>query len=212
MLHLTSNNDMSKRLCFRKKFALGFGCIGLIVFSFLLYTVVFLRDTNSVEKCLAYPYASASQLEKIDNETVADKHCVAYLSTQNEDGIQEMYLLKNKCFLRLFDVQRYVVLEHNASVMEPIGFFSSASPSDFQKEPIDWYFYSQNDLQIKTMACTFKTIGGAQCVQYFSCNSNEPFICCIPALSGNLRLESMVGCNANGEPVYTFNTGLFDSI
>lgn len=189
----------------------GLVCIGLVLISLLTYTVTFVRDTRTLEKCLAYPYARASQLVQIENPTAADSNCVAYLSTQNEDGIQEMYLLKNKRLFGLLDVQRYVTLKHEASVMEKVGFFSTLTPSDFQKEPIDWYFYSQNDLQIENMVCTFNTYGGAQVIREFSCNANEPFVCCIPEMQGNLRLESMTGYNSNGEQVYTFNTGLFES-
>lgn len=183
--------------------------LSVVLILLSVYTGVFMRDTNSVEKCLINPYANASKLEKIENQTAAEKNCIAYLSTQNADGIQEMYLLKNKRWLNLFDVQRYVVLEHAASPMEKVGFFSTLTPSDFQKEPIDWYFYSQNDLQIEYMVCTFNTNGSAQVTQQFSCNPNEPFVCCIPEMQGDLRLESMTGYNPNGEAVYTFNTGLF---
>lgn len=212
MLHSTSKNIESIKFRFGKKGTIGLACIGLMLISFFTYTVVFARDTNTIEKCLAYPYANASQLEKIENETAEENRCVAYLSTQNDDGIQEMYLLKNKRFLGTLDVQRYIVLHHQASVMEKVGFFPTLSPSDVQAEPIDWYFYSQNELQIENMVCTFNTNGGAQSVQYFSCNPNEPFICCLPEMQGNLRLESMIGYNSNGEQVYTFNTGLFSSI
>ncbi len=212
MLHSIFKHSLSKKQHVKKKYLVGFVCVGIVLISFLIYTVIFLRDTNTVEKCLAYPYANASQLKKIENETAEENCCVAYLSMQNDDGIQEMYLLKNKRFLGTLDVQRYIVLQHQASVMEKVGFFPTLSPSDVQAEPIDWYFYSQNELQIENMVCTFNTNGGAQSVQYFSCNPNEPFICCLPEMQGNLRLESMIGYNSNGEQVYTFNTGLFSSI
>lgn len=206
MLNSVSKQNISKK----RMLVLGTVCAVLLVF-LIVFTVTFARDTQSLEKCLINPYARASQLVQIENPTAADSNCVVYLSTQNADGIQEMYLLKNKRLFGLLDVQRYVTLKHEATVMEKVGFFSTLTPSDTQSEPMDWYFYSQNDLQIQNMVCTFNTNGGAQVSQAFSCNADEPFVCCIPALQGNLRLERMVGYNANGEQVYDFNTGLFQS-
>lgn len=209
MLHLISKYNLLKKYRIKKKYVVGFVCVGIVLISFLAYTVVFLRDTNTAEKCLAYPYANVSKLERIENETAAEKNCAVYLSTQNADGIQEMYLLTNKRFLGFLDVQRYIVLQHQAAVTEKVGFFPTLSPTDMQAEPIDWYFYSQNDLQLEKMVCTFNTYAGAQVTQQFTCNPDEPFACCIPAMYGNLRLESMVGYNQNGVIVYTFDTGLF---
>ncbi len=208
MLHSISKNDASKKFYFGKKYMAWLVCAVLFV-SVFAYTITFVRDTQTLEKCMAYPYANASKLEKIENKTVAEKNCIVYLSTHNADGIQELYLLKNKRLFGLLDVQRYVTLNHEASVMEKVGFFPALAPSDTQSEPIDWYFYSQNELQINNMVCTFNTSGGAQVTREFSCNVDEPFFCCIPALQGNLRLESMVGYNTNGEQVYARNTGLF---
>lgn len=185
--------------------------LAVILISLFAYTVMFVRDTRTVDQCLAFPYAKASKLEKIGNTTAEDHDCVAYLSTQNADGIQEMYLLQNRPWLHCLNVQRYIVLKHNASVMEKVGFFSTLAPSDSQKEPIDWYFYSQNDLQISQMVCVFNTFAGSQETHWFSCDPNAPFVCCVPEMRGNLRLESMVGYNQNNEAVYTCNTGLFES-
>lgn len=211
MLHLTSENDLQKTLIFKAMNHIGVICAGIALISLLTYTVFFVRDTKTVEQCLAYPYANAAQLEKVDHQTAADNHCVAYLSTQNADGIQEMYLLKNKRWLNCLDVQRYIVLQHDASVMEKVGFFSTLTPSAFQENPIDWYFYSQNDLRIAHMICTFNTNAGTQTIQQFTCDPGKPFVCCIPAVQGEQQLESMVGYNQNGEIVYSFNTGLFES-
>lgn len=207
MSHLIFKKSSLKRVL-----AIVFFVVGIVCISLLAYTGVFVRDTRSLEACLAYPYATASKLEKIETQTAESDAYTIYLSTQNSDDIQEVYLLKNKRFLGILDIQRYIVVQHQASVMEKVGFFPTLSPSDVQAEPIDWYFYSQNELQIENMVCTFNTNGGAQSVQYFSCNPNEPFICCLPEMQGNLRLESMIGYNSNGEQVYTFNTGLFSSI
>lgn len=209
MLHLISKSRLPKIFHLKKNSIIGFICVGVVLISLLTYTVVFLRDTQTLEKCVAYPYAHASEFVKIENKAETDKNCVVYLSAQNADGIQEMYLLQNRRFLGALDVQRYVPLKHEASVTEKVGFFPMLSPSDTQAKPIDWYFYSQNDLQIENMVCAFNTNGGAQVIKEFSCDSNEPFVCCIPGLQGNLRLESMIGYNQNGETVYTFNTGLF---
>lgn len=194
----------------KSRILLCFG-VSLVLIVLLSYTAVFMRDTGTVEACLAYPYASESKIERAENQTAEYNNCVAYLSAQNADGIQEMYLLKKKCWLNFLDVQRYVVMKHEASPMEKVGFFPTLTPSNFQENSIDWYFYSQNDLQIAAMICTFNTSGGAQVTQQFSCNPSEPFVGCVPEMQGNQRLESMVGYNQNGEVVYDFNTGLFPS-
>ena len=102
MLHSIFKHSLSKKQHVKKKYLVGFVCVGIVLISFLIYTVIFLRDTNTVEKCLAYPYANASQLKKIENETAEENCCVAYLSMQNDDGIQEMYFAEKQAIFRNF--------------------------------------------------------------------------------------------------------------
>ena len=208
MLHSISETDSSKKPRLRGRWIAALVCIGILLIGLLSYTVAFLRSTDTLEYCLQYPYAKESKLVEIENETAAKKHRAVYLSVQNADGIQEMYLLQNKRFLKLFDVQRYFVLQHAASPMEKVGFFSTLAPLPSEKKPIDWYFYSQNDLQIAKMVCTFNTVDGERVTREFSCNANEPFVCCIPEMQSAFRLENMTGYTANGEMAYTFDTGL----
>lgn len=208
MFHSISKNNVCLKVRFQKKYAIALICVCALLLPLLVYTAVFMRDTRSLDACLAYPNAQDAQFMRVSNAAAEEKDYSVYLCTQNTDGIQEMYLLKNKRFLPGLDVQRYFVVQHHATVMEDVGFFPMYLPGARQGEPADWYFYSQNNLQMVKLVCDFHANDGAMVTQEFSCDAEEPFVHCVSEMQGQIRLERITGYNQAGEQVYMFNTSI----